>query len=218
MRPEQELRSFAGIFGRMLLPRGFFLYGRAFWRVREDMLWVVGMNEAGVIGFQIIHFCHGLSGELPQSGLWQLVTVMPKGSVYSLDAAAHFFREDLLEDFVSVEGMGAFQAFRSRYWMQAGVPEELGLWRFDEMWECLYMKHYDRAEELLQRTFKQWQERIAAKPELCEEPFMRARGEEYLTLLTLFSEENRDALDQRVQRNMDVVRSACRERFGTNIL
>lgn len=108
MRPEQEFHSFAGIFGRMLLPKGFFLHGSAFWRIREDMLWVVGMNEAGVIGFQIIHFCHGLSGELPRSGLWQVIAVMPKGGVYSLEAAARFFREALLEDFVSVDGIGAF--------------------------------------------------------------------------------------------------------------
>lgn len=79
----------------MLLPWGFFLYACAFWRIQENMLWVVGMNEAGVIAFQIIHFSHGLFGELPWSGLWQLIAVMPKGSVYSLEAAACFFREAL---------------------------------------------------------------------------------------------------------------------------
>ena len=122
MKPGQEFLSFAGVFGRMLLSRGFFLHGRAFWRIGEDLIWVVGMDEAGVIGFQILPFCHGLSGELPRSGMWQLIAVMPKGSVYSLEAAARFFRAELLEDFVSVDGMGAFQPIFCKFLTGQFVP------------------------------------------------------------------------------------------------
>lgn len=161
----KALQMFAKEFGRLLLPEGFFLWKDSFYRIRNEMMWLVRLqkpdeNSPCIVNYDIKTFCHGMDdNEIVRCfyqvhGLWsycadQIDKSQLYKDEYEIRTHALVFRNVLLERFTSVQSIEDMQEFRSWNYEMLGGKRENRPQFMVETWEHIHSRNYHLAIEML---------------------------------------------------------------------
>lgn len=230
-------RIFLHRFGRMLLPRGFFLYDGRFYRVLPDSglvnIVAAGLTEQEdrcIVQYDTLALCHGLQEKLLYGGSWQprwLVSHsrkaldagrMEKDATYEAEAGALIFQELLLERFDQTRSLEAFQDYRSWHYDLFGGLPGTEYWDFDEMWEDLQLRNYAAAEESLQRGLRKWRAVLEGRPSYAKRADIQAKNREFSRYEALLRSGDTAALDALVQLRTEASRQLLRDFFHCQIV
>jgi len=230
-------RIFIKTFGKMLLPRGFFIWNNCFYRIDKaaGLIWIVALdnvdNSSFNINYDIKAFCHGLDMPSFNGGIYQVTgqwakcsefistELLNQDNMYKMDVNAMVFKKLLLEPFTSIQTMEEFQQFRQWHFtdLLGGIPK-MEHWLFLEVWEHIYLQDYDKGYDVFRNAFDRWKGRIMKNPAMKNDPQNKEKETLYLGLEKAFAENNKIVLQQAVNQKVEVSYCNIRNYFNSETI